>query len=41
MKAIGVKGQEENIDRVINVSMYDNYYQPNKFKLKRMRQLNL
>ena len=34
MKAIGVKGNEENVDRVINVSMYDNYYQPNKFKVK-------
>ena len=35
MKAIGVKGNEENVDRVINVSMYDNYYQPNKFKVKK------
>ena len=35
MKAIGVKGQEENIDRVIKVSMYDNYYQPNNFKIKK------
>ena len=35
MKAIGVKGQEENIDRVIKVSMYDNYYQPNSFKIKK------
>ena len=35
MKAIGVKGQEENIDRVIKVSMYDNYYHPNKFKIKK------
>tara|TARA_B100000965_G_scaffold45792_1_gene33688 strand:- start:18 stop:515 length:498 start_codon:yes stop_codon:yes gene_type:complete len=34
MKAIGFKGKEENVDRVINVSMYDNYYQPNKFKVK-------
>ena len=35
MKAIGVKGQEENIDRVIKVSMYDNYYEPNKFEIKK------
>ena len=34
MKAIGVKGKEENVDRVIKISMYDNYYQPNKFKVK-------
>ena len=40
MKAIGTKGNEENVDRVIKVSMYDNYYKPNK-KLKKMRQLNL
>ena len=35
MKMIGVQGKEKNIDRVINVSMYDNYYQPNKFKIKK------
>ena len=35
MKDIGVKGQEENIDRVIKVLMYDNYYQPNNFKIKK------
>ena len=34
MKAIGIKGKEEKVDRVIQVSMYDNYYQPNKFKVK-------
>ena len=28
MKAIGVKGSEESVDRVIKVSMYDNYYKP-------------
>ena len=33
MKAIGVKGSEENVDRVIKVTMYDNYYQPNSFKV--------
>ena len=35
MKAIGEKGNEENVDRVIKVSMYDNYYQPNIFKVKK------
>ena len=35
MKSIGVKGSEEDIDRVIKVSMYDNYYQPNKFNIKK------
>ena len=35
MKSIGVKGSEESVDRVIKVSMYDNYYKPNKFKIKK------
>ena len=35
MKEIGVKGKEENVDRVIKVLMYDNYYQPNNFKIKK------
>ena len=35
MKAIGVKGNAENVDRVIKVLMYDNYYQPNKFQVKK------
>ena len=35
IKAIGVKGNEENVDRVIKVLMYDNYYQPNNFKIKK------
>ena len=35
IKAIGVKGSEESVDRVIKVSMYDNYYKPNKFKIKK------
>ena len=32
MNEIGVKGNEENVDRVIKVKMYDNYFQPNSFK---------
>ena len=35
MKAIGVKGNAENVDRVIKVTMYDNYYQPNSFKVNK------
>jgi len=35
MKEIGVKGNEENVDRVIKVLMYDNYFQPNNFKIKK------
>ena len=35
MKAIGVKGNVENVDRVIKVTMYDNYYQPNSFKVNK------
>ncbi len=37
MKSIGVKGSEESVDRVIKVSMYDNYYKPNKFKINWLR----
>ena len=35
MKAIGTKGNIENVDRVIKVVMYDNYYQPNSFKVNK------
>ena len=35
MKAIGAKGKAENVDRVIKVTMYDNYYQPNSFKVNK------
>ena len=35
MKAIGSKGSEENVDRVIKVTMYDNYYQPNSSKVNK------
>ena len=35
MKAIGKKGKEANIDRVITVLMYDNYYEPNQIKVKK------
>ena len=35
MKMIGVQGNKESVDRVIKFLMYDNYYQPNKFKIKK------
>ena len=35
MKAIGAKSKESEVDRVIKVLMYDNYYQPNNFKIKK------
>ena len=35
MKMIGKQGDKESVDRTIKVSMYDNYYKPNKFKVKK------
>ena len=35
MKMIGMQGVEKSVDRTINVSMHDNYYQPNKFEIKK------
>ena len=35
MNMIGMKGNKESVDRTIKVSMYDNYYQPNKFEIKK------
>ena len=35
MKAIGVKGNERDIDRTITVLIYDNYYEPNQIKIKK------
>ena len=35
MQAIGTKGNKENVDRVITVVMYDNYYKPNSFKVNK------
>ena len=31
---IGFKGKENDINRVIKVKMYDNYYEPNSFQIK-------
>ena len=35
IKVIGEKGNEANIDRVITVLMYDNYYEPNQINVKK------
>ena len=35
MKAIGVKGNDAEVDKVITVLMYDNYYEPNLIKVKK------
>ena len=35
MKAIGFKGNKANVDRVITILMYDNYYEPNLIKVKK------
>ena len=34
MNMIGEKGDPNNIDRTINIKMYDNYYEPNLIKVK-------
>ena len=31
---IGSKGKKSDVSRVIKVVMYDNYYEPNSFKIK-------
>ena len=35
MSMIGEKGEAEEIDRVIEVKMYDTFYEPNEFKIKK------
>jgi uncharacterized cupredoxin-like copper-binding protein len=35
MNMIGEKGKEKEVDRIIEVKMYDNFYEPNKFKIKK------
>ena len=35
IKVIGIKGNEANVNRVITVLMYDNYFEPNTFKVKK------
>ena len=35
MSMIGEKGDPNNVDRTINIKMYDNYYEPNSIKVKK------
>tara|TARA_B100001057_G_scaffold32904_1_gene29824 strand:+ start:3023 stop:3532 length:510 start_codon:yes stop_codon:yes gene_type:complete len=35
MNMIGEKGDPNKIDRVVNIKMYDNYYEPNIVKIKK------
>ena len=36
MSMIGEKGDPNKFDRIINVKMYDNYYEPNKIMIKKL-----
>ena len=35
MKMIGEKGNLSEVNRTIEIKMYDNYYEPNKIKIKK------
>ena len=35
MNMMGEKGDPAEVNRVIKVKMYDNYYEPNEFKIKK------
>ena len=35
MHMIGEKGNANEVDRIIEVKMYDNFYKPNEFKIKK------
>ena len=35
MSMIGEKGDPNKVDRVVNIKMYDNYYEPNVVKIKK------
>ncbi len=35
MKTIGEKGKSSEVNRVIEIKMYDNYYQPNEINIKK------
>ena len=35
MNMVGEKGDPNKIDRVVNIKMYDNYYEPNIVKIKK------
>ena len=38
---IGSKGKLSEVDRTIKVKMYDNYYEPKSFNIKKVKLLNL
>ena len=38
---IGSKGKSSDVSRTIKVKMYDNYYEPNSFNIKKVKQSNL
>ena len=35
MSMIGEKGKQSEVSRIIQVKMYDNYYEPSEFKIKK------
>ena len=35
MSMIGEKGNPSEVSRIIQVKMYDNYYEPSEFKIKK------
>ena len=35
MKTIGEKGDPKNVDKVIEIKMYDNYFEPSEIKIKK------
>ena len=35
MNAIGTKGKASDVNKVIVVNMYDNYYEPSKIEIKK------
>ena len=35
MKHIGEKGESSDVDRVIEIKMYDNYFEPNVINIKK------
>ena len=38
MNMIGEKGDPADVVKVIKVKMYDNYYEPSEFKIKKTKQ---
>ena len=40
MNMIGKKGNPSEVEKVIKVKMYDNYYEPKKFKVKKKQTIN-